>query len=76
MAKKNMKQRWNDMTPGKRVVVMVLTSVQVSLAVTAWTDLAKRPANQVDGKKGMWAAIIAVNFIGPVAYFLKGRQAS
>lgn len=76
MAKMNPKQRWNDMTPGKRVGAMVLTSVQVSLAVTAWTDLATRPANQVNGKKGMWAAIIAVNFIGPVAYFLKGRQTS
>ncbi|RJN32250.1 hypothetical protein D3250_07445 [Nesterenkonia natronophila] len=55
---------------------MVLASIQLSLAVSAWADLAARPASQVNGRKGMWAVIIAVNFIGPIAYFLIGRRRS
>ena len=42
--------------------------------MTAWVDLARRPAKQVNGPKGMWAAIIAVSWVGPVAYFVKGRR--
>jgi hypothetical protein len=74
VAKKNLKQQWDSLSPPKQVGTMVLASVQVSLAVSAWADLAARPASQVNGKKGIWAVIIAVNFIGPIAYFLGGRR--
>ncbi|RIK00885.1 MAG: hypothetical protein DCC47_22275, partial [Acidobacteria bacterium] len=40
---------------------------------TAWTDLARRPADRVAGSKAKWAAIIAVNWIGPITYFRRGR---
>jgi hypothetical protein len=53
---------------------MLLTAVQVSLAVSAWTDLAGRPAEHVNGSKRRWAAIIAINFIGPMLYFTRGRR--
>jgi hypothetical protein len=46
----------------------------VSLAVSAWADLAERPAEQVNGRKRRWAAIIAINFVGPVLYFTRGRR--
>ena len=68
------KMTWNDMSTGRKVVVLVVGTVQFALAVTAWRDLAKRPAEQVNGPKGMWAAIIAVNWIGPIAYFVRGRR--
>jgi hypothetical protein len=55
--------------------MVLLTAVQVSLAVSAWTDLAQRPADQVNGSKRRWAAIIAVDFVGPVLYFTRGRRA-
>jgi len=48
--------------------------VQISLAVTAWTDLARRPADDVDGPKALWAVVIGVNFVGPIAYFTIGRR--
>ena len=48
--------------------------MQVSLAATAWADLASRPAAKVQGSKGKWAAIIAINFIGPILYFTRGRR--
>jgi len=50
--------------------------IQLALAVAAWVDLARRPADQVNGRKGLWAAVIAVNWVGPIAYFVKGRRSS
>ena len=67
-------KQWDEFSPGKKVVVMLLTSLQVSLAVSAWTDLAMRPAREINGRKGKWAAIIAINFIGPLLYFRRGRR--
>jgi hypothetical protein len=46
----------------------------LSLAATAWVDLARRPRDQVNGPKGAWAAVIAVNFVGPISYFAFGRR--
>jgi Phospholipase_D-nuclease N-terminal len=48
--------------------------VQLSLAATAWGDLAKRSHEQVNGSKGRWALIIAINFVGPISYFRWGRR--
>lgn len=68
------KKRWNDLTDTQKTVLLTLISVQVSLAATAWADLASRPAAKVQGSKGKWAAIIAINFIGPTLYFTRGRR--
>lgn len=68
------KKQWKDLSGGQRAGSMVLGVVQLALAVAAWADLARRPAEQVNGRKGLWAAIIAVNYIGPIAYFVKGRR--
>ncbi|HRO30456.1 MULTISPECIES: PLD nuclease N-terminal domain-containing protein [Micrococcaceae] len=67
-------RRWRDLSPREQAGILTLASVQVSLAVTAWVDLARRPAGQVNGRKAVWAAVIAVNFVGPVLYFLRGRR--
>ncbi|RVW10477.1 PLDc_N domain-containing protein [Prescottella agglutinans] len=70
------KSKWADMSPAKRASIIALASVQLSLAVSAWADLATRRRDQVNGSKGKWAAIIAVNFIGPLSYFRWGRKKS
>jgi len=67
-------RRWADLTPGQRTTVLTLAAVQLSLAGTAWTDLARRPARAVNGPKALWARVISVNFVGPVAYFRWGRR--
>lgn len=67
-------KRWDQLSPGKKVLVMLLTSVQISLAVSAWADLAQRPAREINGRKGTWAGVIAINFIGPLLYFRRGRR--
>ena len=68
------RQRWSDLTPGQKTAVLLLASVQLSMAASAWADLARRPAASVNGSKAWWAGIIAVNFLGPLAYFRWGRR--
>ena len=70
------RRTWADLTPRQQTAVLVLGSVQLSLAATAWADLATRPAEQVTGSKLRWALVIAINFFGPLAYFRWGRRAS
>jgi Phospholipase_D-nuclease N-terminal len=70
------RRSWSDLTPRQQTGVLVLGCVQLSLAATAWTDLARRPAEEVNGSKIRWALIIAVNFLGPAAYFRWGHRRS
>jgi len=67
------RKRWSDLSDREKTAVLVAVSVQLSLAATAWIDLARRPAELVRGPKAAWAAAIAVNFVGPLAYFTLGR---
>jgi hypothetical protein len=53
---------------------MLWVSAQISLAATAWTDLARRSAAEVKGPKRVWAFVIAINFIGPISYLVFGRR--
>ena len=47
--------------------------LQLALIVFALLDLARRP--KVNGPRWLWVIlIIFLNFIGPIAYFLVGRQ--
>jgi hypothetical protein len=54
--------------------VFVAAAVQLSLAATAWADLATRTRAEVNGSRTMWAAVIAVNVVGPLAWFRWGRR--
>jgi hypothetical protein len=67
-------RKWSELTDKQRALLLVAASVQVSLAVSAWADLADRPASEINGSKARWAAIIAVNFVGPLSYFRWGRK--
>jgi hypothetical protein len=68
------RRQWRDLTQWQQAAVLTLASVQLSLAATAWVDLATRPGAAVNGRKPVWAAVIAVNFVGPLAYFRWGRR--
>lgn len=67
------KKSWSELSPSQRRVVALLAAIQSLLAIAAWIDLARRPAETVHGSKKKWAAIIFVNFFGPLAYFRRGR---
>ena len=67
------KKSWNDFTPAQKAALVAAGTVQVALAATAWLDLARRSAEEVRGRKGVWALAITVNFVGPLSYFAFGR---
>lgn len=48
--------------------------VQLGLLITALLDIYRRPAEEIRGRKLLWALISFVNFVGPIAYFLVGRR--
>ncbi|GAB3309791.1 hypothetical protein GCM10027451_19890 [Geodermatophilus aquaeductus] len=66
--------RWADLSRRQRRLLTVLGAAQLSLAVAAWTDLARRRPDQMRGRRAVWAAVIAVNWVGPLAWFRWGRR--
>jgi hypothetical protein len=67
------RRRWRDLTRWQKIALSVSAVVQSGLAAAAWTDLARRAPTQVHGPKWRWAALIAINYAGPIAYFRWGR---
>jgi len=65
---------WGDLPAGRRRGIVVAGVIQVVLALSAWRDLVRRPSARVNGPKPLWALAIAVNFVGPIAYFRWGRR--
>lgn len=65
---------WLEMSSAQRRGILVLSAVEVVLAGAAWADLARRPGEAVNGRKRWWAVVIAVNLVGPLAYFRWGRK--
>lgn len=70
------KPRWRDLSEKRRLAFAAAGVVQLGLAVFAWTDLARRSAAAVNGRKSWWAVVIGVNFVGPLAYLRYGRRPS
>lgn len=69
-------KHWNDLSTTTRRLVVAGAVVDTSLKAAALVDLARRPAVEVRGSKGLWAtAITVVNSVGllPLAYFVFGR---
>lgn len=59
---RNMTRRhWRDLSSGQRGAFAAMTASQITLAAVAWIDLARRPQEQVRGRKPLWAGAIAVN---------------
>lgn len=68
------RKRWQDYMPAQRVGLAALGALEVGLAAAAAADLARRDAAEVRGRKWVWAIVIAINIVGPLAYFRWGRQ--
>ena len=71
------RRRWSDLDEGTRRFIVVAGAIEVVLKTAALTDLARRPASQVRGRKWVWAVVLVlVNSVGgaPLAYFLFGRR--
>lgn len=70
MAKKKLK----DLSSGQKKGLGVLTGLQFLLAGAALRDIWRRPADTVNGSRGLWTLACGINFAGPIAYFLFGRR--
>jgi len=68
------KKKWSEFSPAQKAGTFVAGFVQVALLIAALVDIRRRPAEQIRGRKGLWAAIAFVNWIGPISYFLFGRK--
>ena len=68
------RRRWSELSRGQRRAVVALGTAQLCFQAAALIDLARRPADQVDGDKRVWAAVTFVNWFGPLAYFVRGRR--
>lgn len=71
------KQKWDELSDRKRVLIIVSGVLESALKVAALVDLARRPAAEVRGSKVPWAVAIALtNSLGmvPITYFVYGRQ--
>ncbi|GAA3760411.1 hypothetical protein GCM10022240_11330 [Microbacterium kribbense] len=68
------KRRWRELSTGARTAIVMAAVVQIGLIGLAHGDLSRRTDDQVRGPKRMWRLISLVNFVGPITYFLVGRE--
>ncbi|GMA23986.1 hypothetical protein GCM10025864_17450 [Luteimicrobium album] len=68
------KKSWSELSGGKKLLVVVVSLAQISLTVAGYRDLAKRSADEVEGSKLAWGVAMLANWVGPIAYFAKGRK--
>jgi hypothetical protein len=71
------RRRWSNLSKRTRVLLITVAVADGALKVAALIDIQRRPASQIRGRKGMWAAAVAlVNSAGvvPASYFVFGQR--
>ncbi len=68
------RKKWSEMSGPAKAGVVVMTLIQFGLLFAALADIRRRPAAEINGSKAMWTGLAFVNFVGPIAYFVKGRK--
>jgi hypothetical protein len=68
------KKRWSELNKAQQTAIIVVGSAEVIMTTIALVDLARRPAEQVRGKKAVWALVSFVQPFGPVTYLAFGRK--
>jgi hypothetical protein len=68
------KKSWSELSNGQKTAVLTLASIEISLTATALVDLIRRPADQVHGRKAVWAVGLLVQPVGPIAYLWAHRR--
>ena len=71
------RRRWSDLSKRTRMLLITAAVADGGLRVAALIDIQRRPASQIRGRKGMWAAAVAlVSSAGvvPVSYFVFGQR--
>lgn len=68
------KKNWRELSLLQRTILLIAGGLQVLLLGAALLDLRRRPAEQIRGSKRVWTMVAFINYVGPVAYFILGRQ--
>ncbi|GAA4839485.1 hypothetical protein GCM10023221_16360 [Luteimicrobium xylanilyticum] len=68
------KKSWSELSGGKKFLVLVFSLAQIALTVAGYRDLAKRSDDEIEGSKLAWGVAMLANWVGPLAYFAKGRK--
>ncbi len=71
------RRRWSDLSKRTRVVLITAAAADGAFRIAALIDIKRRPADQIRGRKWMWAAATAlINSAGvvPISYFVFGRR--
>ena len=68
------KKQWSELNQMQKSGIGVLGVIQVALLVAAQWDIHNRPEEEIRGNKWIWTAVVFVNIIGPITYFLVGRS--
>ncbi|OLV15606.1 oxidoreductase [Deinococcus marmoris] len=69
-------RRWNNLSALQKTAIVAAGTVQAGLFAAAWLDLSRRQPGQLNGTQAGWRAALFLNFIGPLAYFARGRKQS
>lgn len=68
------KKKFSELSPRSRTAIRVGAFAQIALQAAALWDLSRRPATEIRGAKRAWVAASFVNYFGPIAYFVWGRD--
>ncbi|MGC4934409.1 PLDc N-terminal domain-containing protein [Gordonia sp. DT30] len=68
------KKKFSELSKRSRVVIRIGAAGQLVVQAAALWDLSRRPADQVRGAKKAWVVASSVNYLGPIAYFVWGRD--
>lgn len=66
--------RWARLSSRQRALLLAAAAAELSLKVAALVDISRRPASEIRGPKAVWRMALAVNLLGPLAYFTVGRK--
>ena len=66
--------QWSDLSERTRRLIIAVAIADGTLRVAALIDIKRRPASQIRGRKGMWAAAAAVAGGHPIRDHLIGSR--
>ena len=67
---------WSELSSGQKRGIRLAGLVQFGLLLFALQDWFRRPDDEIRGRKRLWLPALFVNFVGPLAYLVVGRQRS
>lgn len=73
MSRKNTLE-WSDLDKQAQAVIIGLGVYEVIEKLVTWHFIYHTPKERTRGSKWMWIALSFFNFVGPAAYFLRGRR--